>query len=150
MNWYTRTKIANELKRTSKKTLERLGVPFKEEIVGWKEYKGKYSPIKRLIVRDEDIEPYREWQEKTKEKRERSSKRQKEKKKEEREKAAKEIGCLMDSQCLEWYLSGKIDMQEAKRIANITERRHDSTEYEYLLDLGWSKEDAREYIRNNP
>ncbi len=69
MNWYTFLKTANELKRTSRKTLERLGIPFTEEVVRWKEYQGKYSPIKRLIVKDEDISPYLEWQEETKDKR---------------------------------------------------------------------------------
>lgn len=107
-------KTANELKRTSRKTLERLGIPFTEEVVRWKEYKGKYSPIKRLIVKDEDIGPYLEWQEETKEKRSKASERKKEERRKNKE----------------------------------TSMLHEDMDYKLLRDMGWSEEDAMEYVEN--
>lgn len=114
MNWYTFLKTANELKRTSRKTLERLGIPFTEEVVRWKEYQGKYSPIKRLIVKDEDISPYLEWQEETKDKRKKNKERKEEERRREKE----------------------------------TSTLHEDTDYKLLRDMGWSEEDAIEYVEN--
>jgi hypothetical protein len=107
-------KTANELKRTSRKTLERLGIPFTEEVVRWKEYQGKYSPIKRLIVKDEDISPYLEWQEETKDKRKKNKERKEEERRREKE----------------------------------TSTLHEDTDYKLLRDMGWSEEDAIEYVEN--
>jgi len=56
---------------------------------------------------------------------------------------AEELGVLVGSRALAWYLAGDIDADECRRIGAITRRRHEQTNYDDLLAHGLSKEDAR-------
>lgn len=62
------------------------------------------------------------------------------------DRAAKALRMPADSRTVRQYVSGEIDLEEALRRAEIIRYRHERTEYDALLEAGYSKEQAREII----
>lgn len=60
-----------------------------------------------------------------------------------RERQADRLGVLPDSKTFAAYRRGEIDEGEARRIGEITARRHEHTNYDELLAGGCDKETAR-------
>lgn len=133
------------LKRTMRKTLEKLGVAYSEERTSWKgSAKYGFSPVFSLIVDDSDYEnivkPYRES---TRLKRKKNNDYSRKKRRDYLESVANELGVLVGSKTLSAYIRGEIEEVEAKRIGEICRYRHEETDYDKLLSHGYCKEDAR-------
>lgn len=137
------------LKRTCRKALERLGIPVREELIGWRgSDRYGYSPIHALIVTGEEYMRFLAEREKTKEKRAKAKLRREEKAQQaqiEREELARSMGLLPDSRTFASYLRGEIEEEEAIRIGRHTSQRHEETNYEELLARGYSRDDARAF-----
>lgn len=61
--------------------------------------------------------------------------------------AAGLLGIPENSQTVRRYVAGEIDIQEAKRIAEIVAHRHEKTDYDTLLENGVDKETARQIMQ---
>lgn len=135
------------LKRTLRKTLDRLEVKYSEERTGWRgSHRYGWSPIYSLVVSDDDYEKIvKPDREKTRAKRAAVNEKARQRRQAEIEALASRLGVLSDSRTLAAYRRGEIEEDEAMRIGEITRHRHEDTNYDELLARGFSKEDAREF-----
>ena len=141
-----------ELKRTIRKTLDRLGVAYTEERVGWRgSERYGWAPILVLVVSDDDyaaiVAPDRKA---SLARRTAANKRARARAEDarvaldryRREDSAR-LHLLPDSRTYQAYLAGEIDEAEATRIGEYMEYRHEDTDYDDLLRQGYAKDDAR-------
>jgi len=136
------------LRRTLRKTLDRLGVRYTEERTGWSgSQRYGYRPILALVVSDDDyeqvVQPDRA---KSRGAREAANRQAAARRAAETQSLADSLGVLPGSRTLAAYRRGEIDADEARRVGEITRHRHEDTDYEALLSRGVSRDDARAMI----
>lgn len=133
-----------QLKRTLRRTLERLGIAYTEERVGWSGSKRYgYRPVMALVIADADWPIVEADRKATAGSRRRANAAARERRADAVQSLADNLGVLADSRTLAAYRRGEIDEAEARRIGAITSRRHEATNYDELLARGMPKEDAR-------
>lgn len=139
------------LKRTLRRTLDRLGVAYTEQQIGWRgSERYGFAPIVALVVSDDDYERVvKPDRQRTAAKRNAANAKARQRRREEIESLAADLGVLSDSRTLAAYRRGDIDADEARRIGEITRRRHETTNYDDLLAAGLSKDDARACMKEN-
>jgi len=139
------------IKRYSSKErrlFDRNEIPYEEKIE-WVRNKYGAKPRTYLLAEDTLAEPIIQQislkRQQSKEQRELKTK----KKKEKLEELAESLGLLPNSRTFQRYLTGEIEEEDARKIGTFMNNRHDNTNYDELLEQGYSKDDARSLMERD-
>lgn len=124
-----------------------LGIECAPALVRFSRVGGRYRPeTDGVVVASVDADRLREYlasREVKKQKAAPARQAKAAKRELERERLAASLGVLSDSRAFAAFVRGDIDADEARRIGRITSARHEQTNYDDLLRMGYSKQEAR-------